>query len=114
MMRTLLLCLLASSVDALKDCGITYVNMDFSCQSNPTASMTWTNAAGVEQNPTPSCTYTSVAAGATSETTAPFPAGSLRFNNAVTVRMTHSNCVLEALCCAAVRPVTHVGPSSVR
>eukprot|EP00966_Prymnesium_polylepis_P332003 7387541-Prymnesium_polylepis.2 len=75
--------------------------MDISCQSNPIASMTWTNAAGVEQNPTPSCAYTAVAAGATSETTAPFPSGSLRFNNAVTVRMTHSNCILEALCCAA-------------
>ena len=88
----LLLCLLASSVDAQQGCGYTYVNMDLSCQSNPTATMTWQNAAGVEQNTAPSCVNTAVAGDGTDQTTAPFPGGSLRFNNVVTVRVTRSNC----------------------
>ena len=107
----LLLCLLASSVDAQRSCGYTYVAMDLSCQSNPTTSMQWTNAAGTEQNPSPTCAYTAVAASATDQTTAPFPGGSLRFNNAVTVRLTRSNGILEALCAAALMCI---GPSTVR
>eukprot|EP00966_Prymnesium_polylepis_P025154 580198-Prymnesium_polylepis.1 len=91
-----------------------HVQMDLACDTNPTATMTWTNAAGVEQNAGATCTTALVDDGATDQDTGAFPGGSVRVNKIATVLRTLIQTIVSSTLCNGVGSDACVEPSSVR